>query len=158
MKQVLIAIDYDPTAEEIAKAGHDMARSMNANVTLLHVVADYTYYSSLEYSPVMGFDSFVNFGTPQPGAIEDLHEAAKAYLEKTKEYLNDDTVHILVKDGDTGDAVLEAAKEIQAGIVVLGTHSRRGLEKILMGSVAEKVLRHSEIPLYIIPIKSGKEK
>jgi nucleotide-binding universal stress UspA family protein len=49
MKKILIALDYNPTAERIAKTGYEMAKSMNAEVTLLHVIADYTYYSSLDY-------------------------------------------------------------------------------------------------------------
>ncbi len=157
MKKILIAIDYNPTTQNIADAGYKLAKSMNAEVTLLHVVADYTYYSSLDYSPVMGFDSFSNLGALQTNTVIELQNAAHDYLEKTKKYLGDDTVKTLVKDGDTGDAVIEAAKELNADVIVMGSHSRRGLEKILMGSVAEKVLRHSKIPLFIIPV-SEKEK
>ena len=54
------------------------------------------------------------------------------------------------------DTILETAKEIGADIVVMGSHSRRWLENILMGSVAEKVLRDTEIPLFIVPLKNKK--
>ena len=46
MKKILIAVDYDPSAETIARQGYQLAKSMNAQVVLLHVVADSTYYSS----------------------------------------------------------------------------------------------------------------
>ncbi|HEY5464324.1 MAG TPA: universal stress protein [Hanamia sp.] len=153
MKKILIAIDYNPTAKNIAEAGYSLAKSMNAEITLLHVVADYTYYSSLDYSPIMGFDSFSNLGVLQTNTVIELQNAAQDYLGKIKEFLKDDTIKTMIKDGDSGDAILEAVKELNADIIVMGTHSRRGLEKILMGSVAEKVLRRSTIPLFIIPVK-----
>lgn len=153
MKKILVAIDYDPTAKVIASSGFELAKSMNAELILLHVVADYTYYSSLDYSPVLGFDSFSNLGAIQSSTVVDLQNAATDYLSKIKDQLDDKSIQTMVKEGDTGDAILGAADETGADIVVMGTHGRRGLDKILMGSVAEKVLRHSKVPLFIIPSK-----
>lgn len=158
MKKILIAIDYNPTAQDIVEAGYSLAKSMNAEITLLHVVADYTYYSSLDYSPIMGFDSFSNLGMLQTNTVTELQSAAEDYLQKTKVHLGDPAIKTLVKDGDSGEAILDAAKELNADIIVMGSHSRRGLEKILMGSVAEKVLRNSKIPLFIIPVVETEKK
>ena len=47
---------------------------------------------------------------------------------------------------------------MSADVIVMGSHSRSGLDKILMGSVAEKVLHHTSIPLFIIPTKTFEEK
>ncbi|MEO8960649.1 MAG: universal stress protein [Ginsengibacter sp.] len=158
MKKVLIAIDYNPTAQNIAKKGYELAKSMNAQIILLHVVADYTYYSSLDYSPIMGFDSFSNLGILQTNTITELQNAAHDYLDKTKKYLGDDNIQTIVKDGDFGQAIVDTSKELEVDIIVLGSHSRRGLEKILMGSVAEKVLRNSPVPLFIIPVTENEKK
>ena len=158
MKKILIAIDYNPTAQRIAEEGYSLAKSMNAEVTLLHVVADYTYYSSLDYSPILGFDSFSNLGVLQTNTMVELQNAAQDYLNKMKKFLNDDAIKIVVKDGDTGDAIMGTVAESGIDIIVMGTHSRRGLEKILMGSVAENVLRRSTIPLFIIPVKKEEKK
>src|SRR6185503_15716649 len=155
MKKILIAIDYNPTAKIIADSGFELAKSMNAEVILLHVVADYTYYSSLDYSPVLGFDSFSNLGAIQTNTVLELQNAAKDYLEKIKSQLGDSSIQTLIKEGDSGDAILEAANDSNADVIVMGTHGRRGLDKILMGSVAEKVMRHSKIPLFIIPSKEN---
>jgi nucleotide-binding universal stress UspA family protein len=75
------------------------------------------------------------------------------YLDKSKQHLGDNTIQTVIKDGDFGESILDAAKELAADVIVLGTHSRRGLDKILMGSVAEKVFHHSTVPLFIIPTK-----
>jgi nucleotide-binding universal stress UspA family protein len=158
MKKILIAIDYNPTAQDIVEKGYSLAKSMNAEVTLLHVVADYTYYSSLDYSPIMGFDSFSNLGMLQANTVTELQNAATEYLEKTKLHLGDPAIKTMVKDGDSGDAIVDASKDLNADVIVMGSHSRTGLDKILMGSVAEKVLRHTTVPLFIIPIKKEEEK
>ncbi len=158
MKKLLIALDYNPSAQKVAETGYELAKSMNAEIILLHVVADYTYYSSLDYSPIMGFDTFSNLGVVQTNTVLELENAANEYLEKSKVHLGDSSIKTLVKDGDTGDAIIEAAKNLEVDIIVLGSHSRRGLDKILMGSVAEKVLRHSKVPLFIIPVSEKEEK
>ena len=54
MKKILIAIDYDPTAQKVAEEGFELAKTMGAAVVLLHVIADPVYYSSTDYSPMGG--------------------------------------------------------------------------------------------------------
>lgn len=158
MKKILIAIDYNPTAQDIAKKGYELAQSMNAEIILLHVVLDYTYYSSLDYSPIMGFDSFSNLGVLQTSTVNELQNAAQDYLDKTKEFLGGGNIKTIVRDGDSGQAILNAAEEFGVDLIVMGSHSRRGLEKILMGSVAQKVLRNSKLPLFIIPVVENEKK
>ncbi len=59
----------------------------------------------------------------------------------------------LVKEGDFAESILNAAKEVNADIIVVGSHSRKWMENIVMGSVTEKVLHHTTIPLFIVPTK-----
>jgi len=158
MKKVLIALDYNPSAQKVAEAGFDLAKAMNAQTILLHVTSDTTYYSSLNYSPIMGFGGFGNPYTVEADTLEEIKKAAQMFLDKSKEHLSDDKIETVVKDGDFAETILNTAKELNAEIIVMGTHSRRGLDKILMGSVAEKVLHHSLIPLFIIPTKTTEEK
>jgi nucleotide-binding universal stress UspA family protein len=158
MKKVLIALDYNSTAQKVAEEGYALAKSINAQITLLHVISDAAYYSSDIYSPLMGYDSFTDIKFIETASVEELREAALDYLDKSKQHLNDTTIQTIVKEGDFGELILETATGINADIIVMGTHSRRGLEKILVGSVAEKVLRQSKIPLFIIPTKIFEEK
>jgi nucleotide-binding universal stress UspA family protein len=153
INRVLIALDYDPTAQKVAETGYALAIEMNAEVILLHVIADPVYYSTLEYSPVTGFAGFMDVSQLQLDSLDGLKNASGVYLDKTKHHLGDTQIRTLVKEGDFADSILEAAKESEADIIVLGTHSRRWLEGILMGSVTEKVLRHSTLPLFIVPTK-----
>jgi nucleotide-binding universal stress UspA family protein len=157
MKKVLIALDYDPTAQKIAESGYGLAKAMNARTILLHVISDPVYYSSLNYSPIMGFDGFNSIDTIQPEAADELEKTAQSFLDGSKKFLGDESIETVVSTGEFGDAILETAKRLDVDIIVLGTHSRRGLDKILVGSVAEKILRHSLIPLFIIPTRSFEE-
>jgi nucleotide-binding universal stress UspA family protein len=158
MKKILIALDYDPSAQKIAEAGYALAKATNSQTILIHVIADAVYYSSLEYSPVMGYTGFSSPDMVPMVDINELKQASEEFLEQTKKYLNDDSIQIVVGEGDCADAILQAAKELNADIIVLGSHSRRGLEKILMGSISEKVLHHTTIPLFMIPTKKEEKK
>ncbi len=152
MKKILIALDYGPTAQKIAESGYELAKAMNAQSILLHVTSDATYYSSRNYSPVMGFDSFN--GLVETDDAENLKKAAQNYLDKSKQYLGNENIETIVKNGDFSELILSTAEEFKVDIIVMGTHSRSGFEKALMGSVAEKVLHHSMIPIFIIPGRS----
>jgi nucleotide-binding universal stress UspA family protein len=151
IQKVLIALDYDQTAQKVAETGYAMAKAMNATVTLLHVISDPVYYSSTEFSPIMGYSG--NLETIQLDGVEGLKKASQHFLDKTKHHLGDDNIQILVQEGDFAETILKTAKTIHADIVVMGSHSRKWLENIVMGSVTEHVLRHTSVPLFIVPMK-----
>jgi nucleotide-binding universal stress UspA family protein len=153
LKKVLIALDYDQTAQKVAEMGFSMAKAMNAEIVLLHVVADAAYYSTLDYSPIVGFAGYMDVVPMQLETMEGLKKVSQHFLNKLKHHLGDETIQIQVVEGDFAESILDAAKELHADIIVLGSHSRRWLEEILMGSVTEKVLHHTTKPLFIIPTK-----
>jgi nucleotide-binding universal stress UspA family protein len=156
-KKVLIALDYNPTAQKVAEEGYAMAKSMGAEVTLLHVISDPTYYSSVQYSPIMGFGGFM--ATPlSPLDHNALQKASLDFLNRSKSHLDGDgSINTLVSEGgDFAESIIKTAKDRHADIIVLGSHSRKWLEDIVLGSVAEKVLRESDIPLFIVPTKKKK--
>jgi nucleotide-binding universal stress UspA family protein len=154
IKKVLIALDYDPSAQKVAETGFSMAKTMNAEVILLHVISDSVYYSSPEYSPIMGFNGYTNILPSQMSDnVEAIKKASLQFLDKSKHHLGDKTIQTVVGEGDFAESILKVAKDMHIDIIVLGSHSRRWLDEILMGSVTEKVLHHTSIPLYIVPTK-----
>jgi nucleotide-binding universal stress UspA family protein len=152
-KKVLIALDYNPTAQKVAETGYALAKSMDAEVILLHVISDPVYYSSMEYSSVMGFTGFIDMSQIQLESAEELKKASLHYLDKSKKHLGDKTISTVVKEGDFADSILKTADDLNADVIVMGSHSRKWLENIIMGSVTEKVLRHTSKPLFIIPTR-----
>lgn len=155
MSSVIIALDYNASAQRYAEKGYALAKKLGAEVYLVHVLADPTYYYSREYSPITGFSAFSELEATDPAiTIDDLRKAVQHFLEASKKSLNDDTIKTIIKEDDVAAGILEAAHEVNAEFIVIGTHGRTGWDKILMGSVAEKVLHHSDLPLFIIPAKS----
>lgn len=155
MKKVLIALDYDPTAQKIAEEGYELAKSMGAEVVLLHVITDPVYYSSTDYSPIMGFSGYLNTDPMQLYSDEVLKSASLNFLAKARIHLNDPSINIMVDEGDIADVILKKGKKCNADVIVMGSHSRKWLENIVMGSITEQVLHRTTIPLYIIPTKKS---
>jgi nucleotide-binding universal stress UspA family protein len=156
VKKVLIALDYNPTAQKVAEKGFSLAKALGAEVILLHVISDEIYYSAVEYSPIMGFNGFMEMGPLQLQGVDGLKKAALQFLTKSKQHLGDKTIQIVVGEGELAETILKTAKEFHADIIVIGSHSRKWLENIVMGSVTESVLHQTTLPLYIIPTKKSK--
>ena len=153
MKKVLIALDYNPTAQKVAESGFSLAKTIGAEITLLHVISDPVDYSSTEYSPIMGFIGFRDQSQLQLDSVDVLKKVSQQFLDKSKHHLGDKNIKTLVEEGDFAESILKTAKDLHADIIVMGTHSRKWLENIVMGSVTEKVLNHTSIPVFIIPTK-----
>jgi len=158
MKKVLIALDYNPTAQKVAEVGFSLAKAMDAEIVLLHVISDPVNYTSTGHITIMGFAGYVDTetGVMQVDSVDALKKASISFLEKSKLHLGDENIQTMVEEGDSADSILKAAKSIHADVIVMGSHSRKWLENILMGSVTEKVLHHTSIPLFIIPVKERK--
>lgn len=138
--KVLIAVDDGPSAEKIAIAGFELGQQLNAEIALLTVVDT-------------GF--LMTEGTVTP---KEMAELIKSNLIKNQQVLIEHVfkahkVWTFTEEGKPADIVLTVAKEWEANLLVMGTHGRTGLAHLLMGSVAEQVLRHAEIPVFIVPAK-----
>lgn len=152
MKTILIALDYNPTAIKVAESGFAMAKAMGAEVTLLHVLVN----------PLMYSTAYANMGAWQIDTLdandtmEIIKTGSRNFLKKAKRHLGDESIQIIQKEGDFADTILDTAKEIKADCIVMGSHSQKWLENIVMGSVTEEVLRKTSIPLFIVPTKKSK--
>lgn len=153
---VLIALDYNPTAEKVAEAGFSFAKKMKADVLLLHVISDPINYSLPEHVTIMGFAGFMGEDSVPLISSSELKKESQHFLDKSKLHLGDKAIQTMVKEGDIAESILKAAKSKHADFIVMGTHSRKWLENIIMGSVAEKILRYTTIPLIVIPTKKQK--
>jgi len=143
IKKVLIAMDYDETSQKVAEVGFSMAQAMNAETILLHVVSeDLVYYSSYMYMRELQVD-----------IMADLKKSTQKFLDKSKKHLGDESIQTILKEGEIAETILNTAKELNVDVIVMGSHSRKWLENILLGSEAEDVLKKTTIPLFIVPTK-----
>ena len=143
IKRVLIALDYDASSKKVAEEGFALAQALNAETILLHVVSELpVYYSAYNYAHEFRVDM-----------LDDLKVSTQKFLDKVKKHLNDESIQTMLVDGEIADSILKSAKEMNVDLIVMGSHSRKWLENIILGSEAETVLKKTTIPLYIIPTK-----
>lgn len=139
-KKILIATDGSEHAEKAAAYGIDIAKATGAEVSALYVVS--TEHAGTTRS-VMGWtDAFeeylANKGGVATGYVEKLGNEAGVKVEPV--YLK----------GVPAEKILEYAEESNIDLIVMGTQGLTGVQRFLLGSVAENVLRHSKVPVMII--------
>lgn len=155
MKKVLIGLDYNPGSEQVAREGHKLAKLLGAEVCLIHVLTDMSYYG-VNYPTFMGYEGY-NEMLFDLNVISELKEVARNFIETAARHLDDPNVSTHLGDGPTSAAILKYAKDWNADIIVLGTHSHSVLEKVLLGTTASRILEKTEIPVYLIPFKNKAE-
>jgi nucleotide-binding universal stress UspA family protein len=141
MAHVLVPVDD----EEHAKRACDLATELfpEGNVLLLHVINP----ADAGYSPEPGL----------PGAAEDWYETAEAEAEQLLERLcthieqrDDDAVEHGIEVGQPAQTIVERIERGDIDHVVMGSHGRDGISRLLLGSVAEAVVRNSPVPVTVV--------
>ena len=139
-RKILIAVDDGPTAETVALNGLQLAQQLNAEIALISVVDT---------------EFLMTDGGLTPREMADIIKIDFKKSQKIIMYkvFKDIQVSAFVEEGKPFEMILKVAGEWQADLIVVGTHGRTGLAHLLMGSVAESVIRHSTKPIFIVPTK-----
>ena len=154
IQKILIGIDDSKQSEHAAEYGFDIARKFNAAVGLVNII------EPVVISQVSGSDPFGSMSAQGIGVDElDLMEIQKSQSENIvenaiKKNAGDIEVTHFTEYGSTSDGIITCAKEFGADLIVIGTHNRHGIERLLMGSVAGHVVRNSPVPVLVVPFKS----
>jgi nucleotide-binding universal stress UspA family protein len=147
-KQVLVAVDGSPTSNRGLKAAIGLAADQHASLAIVHVVdtmASMAYVGDMSYVPASYVDDM----------LEDLRVSGRRILAKAEGTARDagveaKTLLVETKGGTVAEAILGQARKAHADVIVLGTHGRRGLSRVLMGSDAETVLREARVPVMLV--------
>lgn len=150
----LMALNYHPTTEKVAEMGYSIIRNMGARLTLLHVLSEPSWYSSAEYSPIMGFTGYADMRTWAQENNEQIVSESERFLNQIKDCLNDPAIRIMVREGNFADTILKVAKEKNASLIIIGSHHPQGLELLSQGNVTEQILLLTEVPVIVIPTMS----
>jgi nucleotide-binding universal stress UspA family protein len=139
-KKILIAIDNSEHSKKAVRSGIQLAKKLDAQIAL-----------------VCGVEYIVNTADNIIMPVEMLQlqkaEAQKALEETAKLYDGSHRVELFAPEGSAKDEILTAADKWNADIIVIGTHGRTGLSHLLLGSVAEYVVRHAKVPVLVVPLK-----
>lgn len=144
VKKILIALDFHPTSHKVVETGLKMAKALGAKVVLLHVKVQLVNYAL----------TYKKLGLLKLENLDEQTLAADNFLNNAKDKLELNQIQTIVKEGDFAVSVLEAAKELAIDIIVMGSHSTRWIEEIVLGRITNKILQKSNISLLIIPTRS----
>lgn len=157
MKKVLIAIDYNPSSEQVARAGQDLARLMDAEICLIHVTAQVAHYGMTYPTPILGYEGY-DVGAVDPTLTDEIRQVSQDYLNTAAKHIDSPNgVTTYLAEGNAGRAILDYAEKWRADLIVMGTHSHSVLEKLLVGTVASTVLEKTTIPVYMVPVKRSEK-
>jgi len=143
-KRILVPVDGSPTAAKGMKAAIKLARENRGKLLLLHVVEEYTAFIAPEIGANLG------------PILDSLRLAGKRTLARIATSAGKSGVKpqaVLVENfgGRVADTIVQQAKRLRADLIVMGTHGRRGVNRVLLGSDAELVVRYSPVPVLLVP-------
>lgn len=144
IRHILVGTDLSQEARNRIPAMADLARALGARITLLHVVQTFEAVPhGSPFSPPLG-----------PPANVKAMEAASAQLEERRSAFGSD-IEIdteLVMGGDAAEAITAYAEAHDVDLIAVTTHGRTGFRRLALGSVAEAVIRHSRVPVLVLPL------
>ncbi|MFP3943279.1 MAG: universal stress protein, partial [Alphaproteobacteria bacterium] len=143
-RHILIAVDFSECSRRAIQAVRDLGFHRQAAVSIIHV------YDTPASSAVAR-------ALPVDDQIRDyLHDEKKQAAETLAAFLNDlefspDRQIVKFIETSESDAICSAAREVSADLITVGTHGRTGLPQIMLGSVAERVLRSADRDVLAVP-------
>ena len=157
IQRILIAVDDSRYADHAAEFGFEMARLCNAEVGLVNIIEPIVM-------PSAGSDSITGITTEvsmmdEPEMIRVQKEAAENTIKRIHaQYAEQLKITNFTEYGVTADGILKCSAEFAADMIVIGTHSRTGIDRLFMGSIAENVVRHSKIPVLVVPLRESESR
>jgi nucleotide-binding universal stress UspA family protein len=155
-KKILIGIDDSKFADNAAQYGFELAHQFKAEVALVHIVEPVVTTPMNDTSMMGAFvPSSIGTGVDDVQMMNTQQAYSKKLLDDTVDkYAGQLPVTQFNEFGSTGETIINCARQFGADLIVVGTHSRTGFDRFLMGSVAENVVRHSPVAVLVVPMKT----
>ncbi len=151
IKKILVPVDFSDYSKNALKYANQFAKFFNAQVSVIYVIEPLVYPSDFSLGQVA-----------IPTVEYDMQDKAKEELEVlVKEEFGDlENSKVIIKAGKPFVEIIETAAEIDADLIIIATHGHTGVEHLLFGSTAEKVVRKAPCPVLSLrdPIKGFKFK
>ncbi|MCD6548292.1 MAG: universal stress protein [Thermodesulfobacterium sp.] len=146
---IAIPVDFSEISSVITEWGKALAKKLGAKIILINVVEDLSAFEDISADAK-------TFQELEKTLFEGAREYMQSFLNK---HFSDfpDVKPVIVK-GKVVEKIIEVAKENGADLIVMGTHGKKGIDKIIFGSVAEGVVKYSPIPVLTVNPYRIKEK
>ncbi len=151
LEHILVAVDGSLQSQQALTTANDLAAKLGASLDVLHVIPDVppmTGYTGMEFAPMIDYDRYEKDLAAQSqaivaGALEQLKTASAKVT-------NVSSSSVPARGSMLGERILQTALEHHADLIVLGTHGRSVMDRLLLGSVAQTVSHHSQIPVLLV--------
>lgn len=139
-KRILVPVDGSDTSNKALVAALDMARNTGGRVRLIHAMDEMVYLSGYEYS-----GDVIRLWREQSAKVlaDAMSIAGSAGIPAEQELIE-------APGSRLGEVVAKSAREWKADLIVVGTHGRRGVGRVLLGSGAEQIVRTAPVPVLVI--------
>lgn len=138
-KHVLACTDFSPSSERAVHVAGEIARRFDAWVTLVHV-----------YDLVPGLEVLLEAREAHPDHSFEAVVTAKLELLRKEVLADVPATSKVVRDKSVVTAIVDLANSSEVDLIVLSTHGRTGVTRLLLGSVAERVVRHASAPVLVV--------
>jgi nucleotide-binding universal stress UspA family protein len=138
-KNIVVATDFSDISDKAFFTAIDLAKGLDANLHVIHIVQ--IHPANIPESGMVNVEELQ--AVEEQAANENLDKS----IEKHGQGLN---ITKAILHGDPATQVNKVVKEVGADMIVMGTHGRTGIAHLVMGSVAESVLKNSEVPVMCI--------
>ncbi|KAA8735663.1 universal stress protein [Acinetobacter qingfengensis] len=142
-KNILVAVDDSPISYAAVEHALSLAQLTHGNVTLLSVIA---------VDPFVGVD-FYKIAPAVTDYFMQAEAHAKSRLDEIKQSFDRDGINVSTKlyhGVPAAEGIINTADEINADLIIMGSHGHTGVKKFVLGSVAQNVLAESHVPVLII--------
>ncbi|MEP6864799.1 MAG: universal stress protein [Deltaproteobacteria bacterium] len=146
-KTILVPHDFSSSANHACAVARDEAKTHGARVILVHVI-DLPYQMAPE-------SSMIATATEEPVSMKEYaSRGAEKHLDDIAARLAKDGIQPtkFIRFGRPHDEITKLADEAKCDLIIMGTHGRTGLAHLLVGSVAERVVRTSKVPVLTVPM------
>jgi nucleotide-binding universal stress UspA family protein len=143
--RILIAVANDEIADRVIHTAVSLAGALHAQLALVHVV-DLAVAGAAAAGP---FEAGAGMIATQE-IVQEQERSGQAFLDRIAAQFPGGAVETLLREGAPASDIITAAREWQADLIVVGTHGRGGVGRLVLGSVAESVLRDAPCPVLVI--------
>jgi nucleotide-binding universal stress UspA family protein len=144
-QKILIATDGSKCSQKAVLQGMELAKLMGAKVYVLYVLDKNAYIPPSLETPI-------HLGSNWDIMEETLRQEGDNAIQYANDIAEDKGIDFegVVMEGNPADAILEFAEQKEVNMIIMGTLGKGGLERFLLGSVTDKVVRHSKISVLIV--------
>ncbi len=139
-KRILVPTDFSKSSFAAFRPAAELAKKFGSTVYMLHVAEEIPVYA-------------YQIGLSQKALVDRVVDHAAGEMRKAAKRMRFDRTELIVRMGNVQDEILSVVKEKKIDLVVMGTHGRAGLAHAVVGSIAERVVRHAKCKVMTVKPK-----